>query len=52
MYQIISKNTGKTYEEVAQACERDNYLTPEEAKEFGLVDDIIESIPKAYQEEE
>lgn len=47
MYEIISQNTGKTYEEVAEACERDNYLTPEEAKNFGLIDNIIESIPKA-----
>ena len=47
MYEIISQNTGKTYEEVAEACERDNYLTPEEAKNFGLIDKIIESVPKA-----
>lgn len=48
MYEIISQNTGKTYEEVAEACERDNYLTPEEAKNFGLIDKIIESVPKAF----
>ncbi len=47
MYEIISQNTGKTYEEVAEACERDNYLTPEKAKKFGLIDKIIESVPKA-----
>lgn len=39
---IIAKNCDKTYEEVHIACERDNYMTAEEAVEFGLVDKIIE----------
>lgn len=48
MYSIMAKNTDNNYETLASACERDNYLTPEEAKDFGLIDEIIESIPKAY----
>lgn len=38
---ILADNTGKTIEEVKAASERDNWLTAEEAKEFGLIDQII-----------
>lgn len=41
LYQIIAKNTNKSYDEIYNACERDNYLTAEEAVEFGLVDKIF-----------
>lgn len=41
LYRIIAENTGKTYDEVYEACERDNYLNAEEAVEFGLVDKIL-----------
>lgn len=52
MYNIMSKNSNLSYEEMAAACERDNYLTPEEALEMGLIDEIIECIPKTWQEED
>lgn len=39
--EILAANTGQSYEKVADATERDNYLTPEEAKEFGLIDKIL-----------
>ena len=38
---ILAENTGKTVEEVRDASERDNYMTAEEAKEFGLIDNVI-----------
>lgn len=38
---ILSKNTGKSMEEIIQATERDNFMSPEEAKEFGIIDDIF-----------
>ena len=38
---ILAGNTGKTLEEVTAACERDNFMSAEEAKEFGLVDKVI-----------
>jgi ATP-dependent Clp protease protease subunit len=42
IYDIIAKNTGQSYETVDKACDRDNYLTAEEALKFGLVDKIME----------
>lgn len=38
---ILSENTGKPLDVVVEACERDNFLTAEEAREFGLVDKVI-----------
>jgi ATP-dependent Clp protease protease subunit len=40
---IIAKHTGKTYEVVEKACDRDNFMSPEEAKAFGLVDEVVVS---------
>ena len=42
MNKILSENTGKSLEEVTAACERDNFMTPEEAKAFGLIDEIVQ----------
>lgn len=38
---MLADASGKTVEEVAAATERDNYLTAEEAKEFGLIDQVL-----------
>ncbi|SKB59339.1 ATP-dependent Clp protease, protease subunit [Lachnospiraceae bacterium] len=38
---ILSENTGKPFEVVAQDTERDNWMTADEAKEYGLIDDIV-----------
>ena len=40
--EIYSKHTGKTVEEVKSALERDNFMTAEVAKEFGLIDEVVE----------
>ncbi len=40
---IMAENTGKTEEEIAAATERDNYMSAEEALEFGIIDRIIEN---------
>ena len=40
---ILSENTGKPIEVVREACERDNFMTAEEAKEFGIIDRVIRS---------
>ena len=41
MQEIYSKHTGQTVETIASAIERDNFMSPVEAKEFGIVDEII-----------
>lgn len=38
---ILSKNTGKSLEDITAACERDNFMSAEESKEFGLIDKVI-----------
>ena len=39
--EIFAQNTGKDYETICRDCERDHFLTAEEAKEYGLVDQVI-----------
>ena len=39
---ILSERTGRSIEEIERATERDNYLSAEEALEFGLIDKVIE----------
>jgi len=39
---IYSKHTGKSLKEISQALERDNFMTPEDAKDFGLIDSVVE----------
>ena len=40
---ILADNTGKSVETVTADCERDNFMTAEEAKEYGLIDKVIYS---------
>ena len=39
---LYSKHTGKSASEIATALERDNFMTPEDAKKFGLIDSVVE----------
>ena len=39
--EIYSKHTGKSPDEIKKALERDNFMTPESAKEFGLIDQVV-----------
>ena len=41
MNQILAQNTGKPVEEVTAACERDNFMTADEALDFGIIDRVI-----------
>ena len=40
--EIYSKHTGKSVDEIKSALERDNFMTPENAKSFGLIDKVVE----------
>ena len=42
MNRILAENTGKSVEEVTEACERDNFMTSQEAQTFGLIDRVLE----------
>ena len=44
--QILAHHTGQKIEKVTQDTERDYFLTPESAKEYGLIDDIIHAPQK------
>ena len=39
---ILAENTGRSIEEIARDTDRDNYLTAQEACEYGLVDKVID----------
>ena len=39
--QILAANTGKPYEQIVRDTERDNYMSAEEAREYGLIDAVI-----------
>ena len=40
--EIYSKHTGKSVDEIKTALERDNFMTPQDAKNFGLIDKVVE----------
>lgn len=48
--EIYVKHTGKSLEEVEEALERDRFMSPDEAKDWGLVDEVLEPRGKAEAE--
>lgn len=48
--EIYVKHTGRTLEDVEQALERDRFMAPDEAKEWGLIDEVLEPRGKADPE--
>ena len=38
---ILAENTGKSVEQVERDCERDHFMSAEEAREYGLIDKVI-----------
>ncbi|MDA9136765.1 ATP-dependent Clp endopeptidase proteolytic subunit ClpP [Candidatus Pelagibacter sp.] len=41
--EIYSKHTGKPIDEIKKALERDNFMTPDFARDFGLIDEVVEN---------
>ena len=39
---IVSDQLGKSVDEISEALERDNFMTAEDAKKFGLIDSVVE----------
>ena len=38
---ILAANSGKSVEEIERDCERDHFMTAEEARDYGLIDKVI-----------
>ena len=53
LYSILSSHTGKSMEQITKDCDRDHFLTSEEAKEYRLIDNILEkrSLPNAEKKD-
>ena len=43
----MAEHTGRTVEEVARDTERDNFMSAEQSKAYGLIDEVVTSRPKA-----
>ena len=52
LYDIYVKHTGQTKEAVEAALDRDNFMSPEEAKEWGHIDEIVENRAKSGDDDE
>lgn len=48
--EILAKNTGQAVEKIAEDTERDNFMSAEEAKAYGLVDEIVSSRESAKED--
>jgi ATP-dependent Clp protease protease subunit len=42
LYEIMARHTGKTFEDIEKDSDRDNWMTATDAKEYGLVDEVLE----------
>ncbi|MEK9846105.1 ATP-dependent Clp protease proteolytic subunit, partial [Thalassospira sp.] len=49
--EIYVEHTGRDLKTIEDAMERDNFLTPDQAKEFGLIDEVVTSRPKPEGDE-
>ncbi|MBN4071805.1 ATP-dependent Clp protease proteolytic subunit [bacterium AH-315-F18] len=44
LYEILAKHTGQTMDQIRKDCDRDHFMSPDEAKDYGLVDEVIQSV--------
>jgi ATP-dependent Clp protease protease subunit len=51
LYDIIASHTGKKSTQVAKDADRDKYFSPEEARDYGLIDEIISTAKAAAKKE-
>ena len=50
--QIYAEHTGQDLETIEKAMDRDNFMAPDEAKEFGLIDEVVTQRPAAEDDDE
>ena len=41
---ILTQHTKQSYEKIIEDCDRDFFMTPDQAQEYGLVDEVIETL--------
>ncbi|MDR0927016.1 MAG: ATP-dependent Clp endopeptidase proteolytic subunit ClpP [Ignavibacteria bacterium] len=44
LYEIISKHTGKDVQQIMKDADRDNYMSPKEALDYGIIDKVLENV--------
>ena len=44
MEEMLAEDTGKTMEEISRDIERDKYLTADQAREYGIIDEVLTSL--------
>ncbi len=49
--EILAQHTGKPVKQIEKDTDRDKYMTAQEAKEYGLVDDVLEAAPKKEEQD-
>jgi ATP-dependent Clp protease protease subunit len=42
LYEILAYHTGQDYKKIEEDCDRDNWMLAEEAKTYGLIDEVLE----------
>ena len=47
LYEILAKHTGQKYERIEEDADRDFWMRASEAKEYGMIDEVLERKPKA-----
>ena len=47
---MLAENTGRPFKDIVKATERDNFLTPEEARDLGIIDRVLTSRHEMAQE--
>jgi len=53
LYEILAHHTGQPYEKIEQDCDRDNWMSGEEAKAYGLIDEVLDrNNPSAKKKED
>lgn len=51
LYDILARHTDQPYDKIEEDCDRDNWMTAGDAKEYGLVDEVLERTPKGENKE-
>ena len=51
LYEVLARHTGQPHDKIEEDCDRDNWMTSVEAKEYGLVDEVLDRTPKGEAKE-